>query len=519
MRWPCVVSPDSNTEQYYFYSRLDRRVFAVYVRYMLGIRKGQELAVERGGIPGGATGTPGRENGLTAREMDVCLRFGIVPDDPVRTVGWPEQVGLERGRIVLITGPSGSGKSSMLAALAGARPTSRWVQRLAFPRDVSVLDAVAPGEPLVDAVRVLTACALGEPRLWLRRLDELSEGEQFRARLARAISLHRRTPGGPLLCDEFCSSLHRRVARAIAFNLRKLVSREGLAVVVASGQDDLAGDLRPDTVVRLSWRGDVTVDGATRPESVSRPSGAWRAGRLSLARRLRIERGSLEDYASLAGLHYRQRERIGCVDRVFVLRDGVGGELLGVVVYGHSPLELSLRNEATGGRFVGDAALLNREMRILRRLVVHPDVRGCGLGRWLVAQTLPRAGTRYVECLAAMGLVNPVFEKAGMRRVGLCPGAGRQERVIRELRGLGADPLSVEFVGQVCRHPGVRRMVAGAVFDWYRSGTGGAGRRVARQGPAGLARLFRQLVGSRPVYYLWERDRGVVDGGRGREGE
>jgi ABC-type lipoprotein export system ATPase subunit len=446
------------------------------------------------------------EPALTPREFEVCLRFGIQPDRSSQAVTWPAEVQLGRGTVVLVTGPSGSGKSRLLASLAATCPMTRCVHRLEFPTDVSVLDGVAPGRPLIEAVSFLTVCSLGEPRLWLRRFDELSEGEQFRARLARAISLQRCAPGGPLLCDEFGSSLHRRTARAIAFNLRKLVSREGLVVVTASAHEDLEADLEPDVVIRLSWGGEMRI---CRPKASPRARGCRAGGearRPSFAASFRIERGSMRDYALLAELHYRQRDQIGCVDSVFVLRDGVGGEVLGVVVYGHSPLELSLRNEVTDGRFIKDAARLNREVRILRRLIVHPDVRGCGLGRWLVAQTLPMVGTKYVECLSAMGLVNPVFEKAGMRRVGLCAGTMGQKRLVRELAAIGIDPLSADFVRQACSQPRVRRMVTRAVFDWYRAGTAGASARVARQGPAALARAFRQLVGSQPVYYLWSRE-------------
>jgi len=450
----------------------------------------------------------GSDHSLTPRELEVCLRFGAVPQVATRTAAWPGQVAWRRGSIVLIVGPSGAGKSRMLTRAAEIHPGSRWVRRSEFPLDVSVVDAVAPGEALVEAVRLLTACSLGEPRLWLRRFDELSEGEQFRAMLARSVSLHRRTPEAPLLCDEFCTSLHRRVAKAVAFNLRKLVTREGLVVLAATAHDDLVEDLRPDAVIRLSRKGEVAVE---QPAAVARDVGAAAVNggsRPSFARHLEIERGSMRDFAELSDLHYRDRDRIGCVEGVFVVRDTSEGEVLGVVVYGHSPLELSRRNEATQGRFVRNAALLNREMRILRRLIVHPDVRGCGLGRWLVAETLPRVGTRYVECLAAMGLVNPVFERAGMRRVGLCPGTARRERLIRRLREFGSDPFSEEFARQVCRQPAVRRVVAQAVYDWYRAGTGGAGDRVARAEPAQLARTFRQLVGSQPVYYLWQRDVG-----------
>jgi GNAT superfamily N-acetyltransferase len=287
------------------------------------------------------------------------------------------------------------------------------------------------------------------------------------------------------------------MAKAIAFNLRKLVTRRKLAVVVATASDDLEADLRPDTIVRLAAGGEFRVE-----------EGAARTDRPSFRDCLRIERGSLRDYAEMARMHYRHREqeRVGCVDRVFVIRDSTSGELMGVVVYGHPPLELALRNRATGGRFIRNAGLLNREVRILRRLIVHPDVRGCGLGHWLVAETLGQAGTRYVECLSSMGLVNPVFEKAGMERVGLCSVPKRTERAVRELKAMGVDPMSADFPDDVCRKPRVRRIVARAVFDWYRAGTRGASDRVAAQGPASLARMFRQLMDSRPVYYLWSQD-------------
>lgn len=444
---------------------------------------------------GAARGRVDGVPGLTPREVEVCLRFGVVREEPAIDRTWPEQARVKPGTLTLVTGPSGSGKSLLLASLSRQRPACRWVDRMPFPGDVSVVDAVAPGQSLADALSALAASGLGEPAQWLRRFEHLSAGEQFRARLARALSLARRSPGCPLLCDEFGTLLHRRLARAIAFSLRKLVTRERLTVVVATAHDDLRADLAPDTVVRLTWRGEATVE-----------AGARAARGPSLARRLRIERGSLREYEALAALHYRRRRQVGYVDRVYVLREGIGGEPLGVVVYGHSPLELSLRNEATGGRYRGDAARLNREVRILRRLVMHPDVRGCGLGHRLVAETLPRVGTKYVECLAAMGVVNPVFEKAGMRRIGLCAQPDGLRESMRAIAALGADPLATDFVEAVCRRPAVRRIVAKAVCDWYRASTGGGDRRVARQDPATLARTYRQMVGSQPVYYLWSRD-------------
>jgi GNAT superfamily N-acetyltransferase len=399
--------------------------------------------------------------------------------------------------VLLVVGPSGSGKTVLLEELAARLPGTLFVNRVRFHPGRSIIDQVMPAGTLPEVVRLLTGCALGEPRLWLRRFGELSHGEQFRARLARAVG--RRLSGpitAPLLYDEFAAVLDQRAARAVAYNLRRQIASLGLCAVVATPRPDLEADLQPDQVIRLQ---------AGRQAGVEQRARSTRA--MSLSPRMHIVPGRVADYEAFADMHYRRREELGFVDRVFLMREGVDGEPVGIVVYAHPPLELSLRNQATDGRFVRDAGRLNREMRILRRLVVVPELRGCGFGKALVQKTLPQVGTRFVECLANLGEVNPVFERAGMRRIGVCPEPKVWRRVSQALAELGADPLSSEFCGHVARRPRVRRLVGGAVYRWYCSVTRGdaAAKRVTGQSAASLALTFRQLVGSRPVYYLWER--------------
>lgn len=443
-------------------------------------------------------GVPGVAARPTPRLVEVCLRFGVPLTSPGRAVASELTLSLRPGTVTLIAGPSGSGKTLLLREIARRCPTGHLVGQADFPDDVAVLDAVAPTRPVSEAIRLLTACGLGEASLWVRSFRELSEGERFRARLARALSLSRRDGRrGVILCDEFGSCLHARLARGVAFNLRKLVSRERLAFVLATSRDDIEEDLRPDRVIRL---------GGAEPTVESH--GSWRGDgsgeiRLSLADELHIERGTLRDYEAFAAMHYRQRRQVGFISSAFVLRHRREGEALGVVVYGYPMLELALRNKATGGQYVGRAERLNREVRVLKRLVIHPDVRGCGLGHWLVRRTLPMAGGRFVECLAAMGAVNPVFEKAGMRAVGECRGSAGSEAALAWLRAAGADPLAADFTAQVRCRPAVRRVVAREVAGWYRATTGGGEDRVPRQTPTVLAQTYRQLAGSQPVYFIW----------------
>jgi len=113
-------------------------------------------------------------------------------------------------------------------------------------------------------------------------------------------------------------------------------------------------------------------------------------------------------------------------------------------------------------------------------------------------------GTPYVECLAAMGAVNPVFEKAGMRRIGECAAPPDQLRIAKHLQDMGVDPFGPRFETQVCRRPRVRALVAEGVYRWYEATTAGGKQRVTRQSPQLLAKLFRNVVGCQPVYYLWQ---------------
>jgi len=421
------------------------------------------------------------------------LQFGVPHDAKRVSLIGPARLSLGPGRLVLILGPSGSGKSTALAQIERQVAGCGSVERVRFAADAATVDLVAPWAPLADALAMMTGCGLGDARLWLRRYEELSEGEKFRARLARGVALTARSHGAtPLLCDEFCVRLHRRAARAVCINLHKLVGRHRLCVVVANCDEDVIPALRPDVVVRLSGGGRCTIE--------EREPRRGDAGR----RRLRIEPATKRDYQAFAEMHYRAAGGLGFVDKVFVLREqSRGGDPLGIVVYAYSPLELALRNEATSGRFSGKPALLNRSFRILRRLVIHPDVRGCGLGHYLVRRTLPLVGTEYVECLAAMGALNPVFEKAGMQRIGQCVLSPSRQAALERLRAMNVDPWGREFPLLVSRRPGVRRLVARVVFEWYAATTGGGDERVARQSPEFLARTFQALIASRPVYYLW----------------
>jgi len=432
---------------------------------------------------------------MTPRMRSVCWDFGIPPRETPAVIAENLQLTLKPGTLVLLTGPSGAGKSSVLQAVAERLGDVAWVGQASFARDRAIVDGIAPRRPLSEALAILTACGLGEPRLWVRRHADLSEGERFRAALALAIG-QAVSDGGtrPILCDEFTAILHRRLAKAVAYNLRKLVTRSGLILVAATTHEDILQDLRPDVVVRLGQGGPTVQTGAPRSSPIS------------LQRRAVIEPGSVRDYAAFAPLHYRHRDGLGFVDKVFLLRERRAGQPLGILVFAMAPAELTLRNRATRGRFVRNMRRVNQDLRILRRLVMHPDVRGCGLGHWFVRNTLPRVGVRFIECLAAMGAVNPVFEKAGMTRVGRCPPPRGRVRLLERMAKHRVDPFAPDFQRRIGRCPRVRSLVERTILHWVSATTAGHKYRPESRSTEDLARAFRQLIGSPPVYYLWDRE-------------
>jgi GNAT superfamily N-acetyltransferase len=157
------------------------------------------------------------------------------------------------------------------------------------------------------------------------------------------------------------------------------------------------------------------------------------AKRTYLPGRLEMGAGDVADYAALARFHYvaKRPATFACIVTArFVPGAWAGGgrrpRVVGVGVLSWPTVHargrevkldlggLSLREKLT---------IVNRDVRTISRVIVHPQFRGIGLAVELVRRLIAQCPTRYVEALARMGRAHPLFERAGMERVAM-PGDG-----------------------------------------------------------------------------------------------
>jgi hypothetical protein len=230
------------------------------------------------------------------------------------------------------------------------------------------------------------------------------------------------------ILDEFAATLDRDTAKIVAYNLQKLARQQGKAVLAATTHTDLLGDLNPSVHIHKRFGKEITVN--YYPNIPAREC--------SLIREMRIEEGTTEDWRKLAAFHYRSHKIAG-PRKIFCLKRGE--ELCGVIVYAHPPPTCFGRRLVLPKMSMKE---LNEKLSIISRVVVHPKYRTISLGVKLVRETLPLAGTPYVEMPAVMAKYNPFAEKAGMQKIAEQPPPKEALAIAETLRQLG---FNIQLLG------------------------------------------------------------------------
>ena len=213
----------------------------------------------------------------TRETHSIQQAFAISPDEFSHTIIKALSLDIQPGEVVLITGSSGSGKTTLLRQFLQRRPDSADYVSRPVNYKPGAFTPITSRKSLIEvlahhdvkrALDLMGTVGLSDAFVYLKRFRELSNGQQYRAMLARLIT------GGHnvWLADEFCANLDVLTANVVADRLQRLARKLRAVLIVASSQpESFLQALNPDQVVQLTtaWQHRV-VKGAEFLNEINR---------------------------------------------------------------------------------------------------------------------------------------------------------------------------------------------------------------------------------------------------------
>jgi ABC-type ATPase with predicted acetyltransferase domain len=335
---------------------------------------------------------------ITNRTVEVAEAFGMGISEFQEHVLY-DNVELKIGPkdIVYLTGDSGSGKTVLLKAIVKDLKSGEAARlsEVEVDPDKPLIDTV--GATVEEGLKLLSKVGLNDAFLFVRRYNQLSDGQKYRYRLAKLIE----SGAQWWVMDEFCATLDRETAKIVAYNVQKLARRLDKTVVAATTHTDLFEDLAPSVHIHKRFGKEVTVNYYPNKLKLH----------CSLLEEMTLDEGTYEDWKQISSFHYRSH-RVAFLQKIFVIKRKE--RICGAVVYVYPMSAAPCRNRVLKLETMKD---LNQKLTRIARVVVHPKYRTIGASVKLLRESLPICGKPNVEMIAVMARYNPFAEHAGMIKI------------------------------------------------------------------------------------------------------
>lgn len=344
----------------------------------------------------------------TPRLMQLEGLFDIPPSEKSQEK-WRVDIDLPKNwNVGLIVGPSGSGKSTVARELFGAHLANE----INWPENKSIVDGFPPGVSIKDIVDALSSVGFSSPPSWVRPFHALSNGEQFRANMARVLVGDQEIS----VVDEFTSVVDRNVAMIGSAAIQKAVRRRGKKFIAVSCHYDIAEWLEPD------WIYEPHINRFTAGRLLQRPK-----------IELNIRRVDSDAWAIFRKHHYLDTSLNKAAQCFIAFWRGAPVAFASVLHFPHP-----------------SSARIKRE----HRTVTLPDFQGVGIGNALsdyIASVYLSAGFRYLSITSHPAMMRSRGKSKNWKMTA-CPnaktkafsviGAGGKDKMALRFRA------SFEYIGQ-----------------------------------------------------------------------
>jgi ABC-type iron transport system FetAB ATPase subunit len=175
---------------------------------------------------------------VTSKVLQLRGIFDVPPSENVSSE-WHVNLPLDERswNVGLIVGPSGAGKTTVARELFA----DALMKPFEWDKDKAIVDCF-DSESIKDVIELLSSVGFSSPPSWLKPFHVLSNGEQFRVNIARALSENKQLT----VVDEFTSVVDRTVAQIGSAAIARTVRKRKQQFIASTCHYDVIDWLQPD---------------------------------------------------------------------------------------------------------------------------------------------------------------------------------------------------------------------------------------------------------------------------------